>query len=155
MVTGAPISTVETFIARITDRRKRQRVVVQWPVRVWRFHEYILDTHTVNVSSGGFYCICPRLFSLGETLTAVLEIPAVGSDREFQKLMLRCEALVLRVEALADTRKCGIACRILNYSVLRGGGVPLGSEQANLEDGSAPSPSFDGKRESAARGERS
>jgi hypothetical protein len=121
MVADAPISaaTVETFSWRIADRRKRQRVAVQWPLRLWRTHEHILDTCTVNVSSGGFYCVCSQPLSPGEALIAVLEIPACGTDGESQKLVLRCEVLVLRVERVIDSCNCGVACRIINYSVVR------------------------------------
>lgn len=132
MVTDAPISAgiVESFIGRIGDRRKRQRLVVQWPLRLWRNGEHIVDTFTVNVSSGGFYCICRQRFSPGETLLALLEIPKPGTDRESSKIVLCCEALVLRVEIVADTGDFGIACRIVTYSVFRPKSAALTVESA-------------------------
>jgi hypothetical protein len=135
MVTGAPHSTETTATseAGIADRRKRQRVVVSWPLRVWKAHEPCLEICTVNVSSGGFYCLCPQPFSPGETLIAVLEIPGAGSDRELEKLLLRCEVLVLRVETLIESRNYGTACRILDYSVLRNGSVGLAVREAETE----------------------
>lgn len=154
MVTDAPISTLEGFSGRTIERRRRQRIVVQWPVRLWKLQQDPLDTHTVNVSSDGFFCICARALSPGETLPAVLEIPGSGTDHASQKLMLRCDVLVVRVETLSDTRKCGVACRILNYSVLRDEGTPCGNGHGKSELKS-PSLNFDDKSESAAYSERS
>lgn len=132
MVADAPFSTdtAETFNVRIADRRKRRRLAVQWPVRMWRMHKQVLDTYTVNVSSSGFYCVCSQPLSPGETLIAVLEIPGPGGDREFQKVVLRCGVLVLRIETLTHSCNCGIAFRILNYSVLREASIASSSEES-------------------------
>lgn len=136
MVTGAPHSTETTaaFQEAITNRRKRQRVVVSWPLRVWKAHEPCLEICTVNVSSGGFYFFCPQPFSPGEALIAVLEIPGAGPDRESEKLLLRCEILVLRVETSIESTNYGTACRILDYSVLRNGSMGLAPREAETED---------------------
>ncbi len=125
------MSSEEPLMGRIADRRKRQRVIVQWPVRIWRRNEHVLDACTVNISSGGLYCICPGPLSPGDTLIAILEIPGSSADRERPKLMLRCEILVLRVETLADNSQFGVACRIMNYSVLRPTGAAVGTEEAD------------------------
>ncbi len=130
-------------------------MVVQWPVRMWRVHEHLLDTYTVNVSSGGFYCVCSQPFSPGEMLIAVLEIPGACGDREPQKLLLRCEVLVLRIETVIDSCDCGIACRIINYSVLRARSMASGSEQPNTKDSSLLHNKVDGWPQKAALSERS
>jgi hypothetical protein len=121
MVTEAPASTeiVDIFIGRIAERRRRNRVIVQWAVRIYRSNEHILDTCTVNVSSGGFYCVCSQPLSAGEDLIALLEIPGGDADHQCRKLVLHCEVLVLRVEALSNSRSWGIAFRIKNYSVVK------------------------------------
>ena len=98
-LTGAGI--LETFGGRIADRRKRQRAVVEWPLRLWRAHQHVLDSYTVNVSSRGLYCCSPQPFSPGEALVGVLEIPGLGAQFESRKLLLRCELLVMRVDLLA------------------------------------------------------
>lgn len=136
MVAGPPISTgtAEASIGRIADRRARHRIVTQWPLRLWRMHEHVVDTDTVNVSSAGFYCVSSKRFYPGETLIAVLEIPAPGVQA-LQHLLLRCEALVLRVETIIGSCNCGIACRIINYSVLRSASVAFGMGEANAEGG--------------------
>lgn len=116
MITDAP---VQTFCGRIANRRLRPRIVVQWPLYVWRGHEHLFDTVTMNVSSGGFYCLCTEPFSPGENLTAVLEMPGHGTDQQSGKLILRCDIVVLRVETVIDNRSYGVACRIRDFSVLR------------------------------------
>ncbi len=98
---------------------------------MWRVHELIIDTFTVNISSGGFYCLSCQPFSPGETLIAVLEIPGPGADGESERLVLRCEVLVLRVQALIDSANCGVACRTINYSVLRAAGMTSSSAQSS------------------------
>ncbi|MBV9497917.1 MAG: PilZ domain-containing protein [Acidobacteriaceae bacterium] len=126
MVTDAPVSTgiMESLIGDLADRRKRKRVAVQWPVQMWKSRHPVSDALTVNVSSGGFYCCSGRPFSPGDHLTALLAIPSPGSNLESQRLTLRCEVVVLRVETSDDGHDTGVACQIRDYSVLRAGGAP-------------------------------
>ncbi len=121
MVTDAPVSNgiMESLNGNIADRRTRKRVVAQWPVRMWKGRQPICNAFTINVSSSGFFCCSRQPFSPGDSLTALLEIPSPGSDLESQKLTLRCEIIVLRVEALEDVRNTGMACQIIEYSVLK------------------------------------
>ncbi|MGH9581924.1 MAG: PilZ domain-containing protein [Bryobacteraceae bacterium] len=121
MVTAVPIPkrNVETFTACVQERRKRQRVMAQWPLQIWNRQEYVLGACTANASSSGLYCICPGRFLAGETLTALLEIPAPGTNGDSSKLTLRCEVVVVRVEPLDGDGECGVAFEIANYSVVR------------------------------------
>lgn len=98
-------------------------MAVQWPLRLGRPHEPVLDTCTANVSSGGFYFRSTQAFLAGESLVAVLEIPNPSRDFGLQNLTLHCEVLVVRVETLTGGGSTGIACRIIDYSVLKACGM--------------------------------
>jgi len=107
-----------TWAGQGTDRRKRRRFLAQWHVQLCSAAEKIVDALTKDVSSGGFYCRSPRAFSLGERLTAVLEMPSTVVDRQ-SALVLSCDVYVLRVEALLNDCGWGIALKIVDYSLVR------------------------------------
>lgn len=109
----------ETVTGRTPERRKRQRLAAQWPLRIWGGAEDALVARTVNVSSDGLYCLLSQHFSPGEVLKALLEISGSASDEEPRQIALSCEIQVLRVERSPDSNTWGVAFRILNYSVLR------------------------------------
>jgi len=58
---------------------------------------------------------------------AIIQIPIAGADQQPEGLLLRCEVLVLRVEAQIASSGYGIACQIVNYSVLRCASTALGT----------------------------
>src|SRR5579875_1763680 len=113
------IQTAQTLTGGVPDRRKRRRLVAQWPLQIWSLDEYLLDTSTTNASSSGFYFLSPRSLSPGDSLLALLSMPGVAAHSDCQNLVLRCEVLVMRVERSAND--FGIACQIIDYSVLASG----------------------------------
>jgi hypothetical protein len=121
MASDSPTNTefFEPLTGRTPERRKRRRVAVQWQLRIWKSPQDCLFTRTVNISTDGFYCLSPEPLTPGDALIAILEIPQVGAAQDYRALLLRCEISVLRVETLIGSSSCGIAGKILNYSVLR------------------------------------
>jgi hypothetical protein len=98
---------------RRTERRKRARTEVHWPVRlVSSSAEGAVDTITWNLSSDGFYCLSKVPFAPGESIHCTLRLPRY--DATSRQLALHCQIHILRVEAInGDT--FGIACRIEDY----------------------------------------
>lgn len=101
------------------DRRKRRRFQAHWHLRMWGIARDAVQAYTTDVSSGGFYCRSPRPFLPGDKLTALLDIPNLFGDVDSTVLVLHCEVAVLRVEPIAHSDDWGLACQILDYSVLR------------------------------------
>ena len=96
--------------------RKRKRVAVNWPVRLWRQQETApVESTTENLSSEGLYCITRESFKPGERLQCEIVIPgeSFGSTEPF--LRLQCHVTVKRVEPVH--RGFGLGCHIEDYSV--------------------------------------
>lgn len=96
------------------DRRKRQRVALHWPVRLFsQPGTASVESITENLSSEGLYCISSRLFKTGERLRCEIVIPdALGLDAP---LMLECHVTVQRVEYHGSG--FGLGCHIEDYSL--------------------------------------
>src|SRR5258706_1333503 len=96
--------------------RKRKRVAVHWPVRLWRQSgNPPVESITENLSSEGLYCITQEPFRTGERLQCEIVIPgdSFGSPEPF--LRLRCHITIIRVEPVH--RGFGLGCHIEDYSV--------------------------------------
>jgi hypothetical protein len=121
MASDSPSNTgsLAPFTERTPERRKRKRLAVRWRLRIWLSPQECLFTYTVNISTDGFYCLSPQAVTPGKMLTAILEIPPPDTTQEHGALLLRCEISVLRVETLIGSSGCGVAGKILNYSVVR------------------------------------
>lgn len=102
---------------QLIERRKRRRFAAKWPVRFLGTTQETIDARTLDVSICGFFCDSPRPFSVGERLTAFLDIPDVTGDRD-AALVLQCEIHILRIEPLMNSN-WGAACEIMEYSILR------------------------------------
>jgi hypothetical protein len=100
------------------DRRKRQRVALHWPVRLFGQHERAsVESLTENLSTEGLYCISTKPFKTGERLRCEIVIPnALGSDAP---IVLECHVTVRRVEYLRSG--FGVGCHIEDYSLGSGG----------------------------------
>lgn len=77
-----------------------------------------VHARTADISSGGFYCRSQRGFAPGEELTALIDIPAPSGGPDSVSIVLRCHVHVVRVEPLNCEDGWGVACQILDYSVL-------------------------------------
>jgi hypothetical protein len=100
-----------------TDRRSRARLRLSWTIYLLRSTGVCpLESRTVNISSGGFYCLTREPFMIGEYIQCTIMIPSFGSERRNGHIGLRCQATVLRVDVLEEV-KFGIACRIDDYTL--------------------------------------
>src|SRR5215471_14372378 len=80
--------------------RKRKRVAVHWPVRLFEpMGNKSVESMTENLSSEGFYCLSSRTFKIGERLRCEIVIPeaTLGLDGP---IVLECQVAVRRVEDL-------------------------------------------------------
>ena len=96
------------------DRRKRQRVALHWPVRLFRQRGTAsVESITENLSSEGLYCISRKRFKTRERLRCEIVIPeALGLDAP---IVLECHVKVQRVEHLRSG--FGLGCHIEDYSL--------------------------------------
>ena len=74
-----------------------------------------MESRTRNVSSEGFYCLCPELLVPGEELECVILIPAEDPKFREDALGLQCRARVVRVEKSDREGLFGIGCRMEDY----------------------------------------
>jgi hypothetical protein len=70
------------------------------------------------VSSQGFYCLVQEPFESGEHLECIVVVPIPKSDKPDDVLCLKCQARVLRVEAVAADTAFGVAFQIEEYCVM-------------------------------------
>jgi hypothetical protein len=90
------------------------RLALRWAVRLTRVSGPEVQGETRNVSSEGFYCAVPEVFSEGEPLECAIKIPTPPSSGSHRYMNCRCT--VLRIEQVG-THLFGIACRINAYTV--------------------------------------
>ena len=100
------------------ERRKRPRVPLHWPVRLFGQHgRASVESITENLSTEGLYCISTKPFKTGERLRCEIVIPkALGSEAP---IVLECHVTVRRVEYLRSG--FGVGCHIEDYSLSSGG----------------------------------
>ncbi len=105
------------------ERRKRARLPLHWTVHLSSNREtHPLQTKTMNISSQGFYCTSTHSFTPGEKIDCDILIP-ISFRAHGDLLMLRCQAVVLRVETSPVVGVYGLACRIDDYSVINPNGT--------------------------------
>jgi hypothetical protein len=64
------------------DRRKRQRVALHWPVRLFRQPgRPSVESTTENLSTAGLYCVSSERFQPGERLRCEIVIRLVGQRK--------------------------------------------------------------------------
>lgn len=104
----------------LNDRRKRVRMDVHWTVHLSRkWHGIPVESKTRNLSSDGFYCLSHEPFTPGERLECMLLIPAQERGSQEGALCLQCRVQVVRVETAREDGGFGIACRLVDYSVVQ------------------------------------
>src|SRR5216684_3832900 len=101
------------------NRRKRRRVPVHWPVRLFRQPgKPPVESTTENLSSEGLYCITTEPFRPGERLQCVIVIPGESFGFSESSIRLQCHVTVRRVEPL--DRGFGLGCHIEDYTLATG-----------------------------------
>lgn len=107
------------------DRRKRKRVSLHWPVRLFRqAGEQPIETTTENLSSDGLYCIIKEPFKPGEQLQCEIVIPGESFGFSENPLRLQCHVTVKRVENLGVIGAFGLGCHIEDYALTTGSPPP-------------------------------
>jgi hypothetical protein len=111
------------------ERRKRKRVALHWPVRLFRGQEAAsVESTTENLTSNGFYCVSREPFETGERLECIIAIPSGSFGYSGSPICLQCRVRVTRVENESDG--FGLGCYIEDYDLLvdikqaRHAGVP-------------------------------
>src|SRR5215471_5296102 len=102
-------------LIEVDERRKRKRVAVHWPVRLFEpIGRKSVESTTENLSSEGFYCLSSRTFKIGERLRCEIVIPeaTLGLDGP---IVLECHVTVRRVEDLELW--FGLGCHIEDLKV--------------------------------------
>ena len=117
----------------LEERRKRKRIALHWPVRLFR--EAVtssITSTTENLTSNGFYCVSQEPFKTGERLECIIAIPAGSFGYSNSPVSLQCRVRVMRVE---DQREgFGLGCYIEDYDLL------VNSRAAHQSVGSSESP---------------
>ena len=102
------------------ERRERARFRLACPVRLLRAGRRIGESRTRDISCESFSCILPDrqdVVICGEVLECEIDLitPADRSPHA-PPLLLRCQAMVLRVSAL-EHGSAEVVCRLLDYQV--------------------------------------
>ena len=99
------------------ERRKRKRVALHWPVRLFREPAApFVESTTENLTSNGFYCLCKEPFQLGERLDCIIAIPAGSFGYAESPMRLQCRVRVTRIED--QDEGFGLGCYIEDYDLL-------------------------------------
>lgn len=99
------------------ERRKRGRVALHWPVRLFRNPESrSVESITENLTSNGFFCVSKEPFQIGERLECIILIPAGSFGYSESPISLQCRVRVKRVEDQPEG--FGLGCYIEDYDLL-------------------------------------
>jgi len=101
------------------ERRTRARLPLRLPVRLNSLDGAVsVESYTENISSDGFYCICPQRFAPGESFKVDVSMPGFQADHS--GIVIRCQVRVMRTDKPALGSGFGIGCRIENYFIADG-----------------------------------
>jgi hypothetical protein len=114
----------------LEERRKRKRIALHWPVRLFRDPATpSVESTTENLTSNGFYCISKEPFTLGERLDCIIAIPAGSFGYNESPIRLQCRVRVARVEGQQDG--FGLGCYIEDYDLLTSSKPPQHSMESS------------------------
>jgi len=109
-----------------TERRKRIRMQVHWPLRFLRPGTVDdLETITQDLTSDGFRCRTKVPLAAGDSSMCTLGVPAHDPKDASRTLLVECEIRVVWARA-ADEGFHHLGCRIENYRFLDT--IPSGRE---------------------------
>ena len=100
----------------LIERRKYERLPLRLPVRFIN-ERAPATSFTENISSEGFYCVSPGLFTPGDRLEVELFLPAHNPGHGEKTVRLKCQAQVVRIDSTWLGHGFGIGCRIDAYTV--------------------------------------
>jgi hypothetical protein len=101
----------------LEERRKRKRIALHWPIRLFRDPAApSVESTTENLTSNGFYCVSKEPFELGERLECIIAIPSGSFGYNESPIRLQCRVRVARVEDQQEG--FGLGCYIEDYDLL-------------------------------------
>lgn len=104
-----------------SERRRHPRVPLHWKLNLACSHSaHPFCTKTQDISRDGFYCLLDQPLVPGELVECDIVVPAHRAQDPDDVIHLRCHARVVRVEEVAAGIAFGAACRMEDYSVIRG-----------------------------------
>ena len=101
----------------VTERRKRARTRLHWPVLLFRDRpgSDAIESVTRDLSSSGFFCLTRVPLIEGEKLVCSIKIPTHDPHGKHLERTLECRVHVLRVVPQETSDTFGVACRIEDY----------------------------------------
>jgi hypothetical protein len=101
----------------VTERRKRVRTRLHWPVLLFRDRpgSDAIESVTRDLSSSGFFCLTRVQLVEGEKLVCSIKIPTHDPHGKHLERTLECRVQVLRVVLQDASDSFGVACRIEDY----------------------------------------
>src|SRR5215510_2445165 len=113
---GGLSKPAEIHTATVSERRKRARTRLHWPVLLFRNRGgSAIQSLTRDLSSSGFYCIAKTPFTPGELLTCTLKVPTHDPNGKHLERSLECKVRVVRVDSQEAEATFGVACQIEDY----------------------------------------
>jgi len=114
---GGMLDGVRLKVAGVTERRKRVRTRLHWPVLMFRERQGAehVETVTRDLSSNGFYCLTRIQLVEGEQLVCSIKLPTHDPHGKILQQTLECRVRVLRVVPQESGDSFGVACRIEDY----------------------------------------
>jgi hypothetical protein len=108
----------DTAAPSLSERRRRPRIRVHWPVLLFRNDAaQAVASTTLDLSSSGFFCLTATPFIPGEQLICALKVPFHDPKGKHLDRNLECMVRVVRVEARGEGGGFGVACRIEDYHI--------------------------------------
>jgi len=99
-----------------TERRKQRRLPLRWPVRLSGGRIGTVEAWTKNLSASSFYCVVDSPLAPGEKIDCGITVPGRGQGDPTTIGSIKCQAEVIRVDALGVGEGFGIAIRIIDFS---------------------------------------
>jgi hypothetical protein len=119
-VHGSLNKGVEGASPHVSERRLRARTRLHWPLLLFRnLRGEAIESITHDLSSGGFYCLAPIAFRIGEALTCSMKIPTHDPNGKRLERNLECRVRVVRVKPESEGQ-FGVACQIEDYHFAEG-----------------------------------
>jgi hypothetical protein len=114
-MSAKPIEQISTHAGEWSERRKRVRIKVRWPI--WFSKDGLkepVEIETSDLSSGGFYFLTKEPFESGEYRVCTLGMPANEPWGVDHFLFVECKVQVVRIQPDRDGLS-GVGCRIQDY----------------------------------------
>lgn len=109
-----------TLTAKGRDRRRRPRLMLAYPLRLFRMgNGSRVETKTENISCDGFFCTTKSFLSPREKLECELILISGNGQPLDDAIILRCRAEVVRVVRQNEDSTFGVGCRVVDYTVER------------------------------------